>query len=127
MGSTAGGTGQPAGRPIFEEQRGPVYIPVYVERKVKIYAIHESEVKNINLFSGIETVVASIAGGAFSFGIGTLWNVATASDKNTERMGIAVVSGCGLLIVICLAVGVWAHLKRKAELTTILGESSVNQ
>src|SRR5690348_12802820 len=112
--------------PTFTSAPGAVYNPIHLVRDVRIYPIEEHELTTLNLFSGIVTVVASIASLALAFGLSCWWDVmANPGDKAKVALGHGVMAVCGVVIVISAAIGYWAQHSKNNELTKILSESRV--
>jgi xanthine/uracil permease len=109
--------------PVSSIGGGAVFLPLHVERQVKIYPIQEHELTTLNMFSGIVTVCVSIASGAAGFLLNVWWNVATTENPTTHRTGDAVMKIVGGVIVSSLVIGLWAFFSRRSELAKILSES----
>jgi hypothetical protein len=110
---------------VFSSAHGPTYSPIFVERKVKVYAIHEFEISNLALLSGIQNTAASVGGGALGFTLSIGWDVLTSADSIKQQMGRGVIFVAGLVFLVCAGVWIWAACKRKTSLEQILDESRV--
>jgi len=105
--------------------QGAIYRPLHVERQVKIYPIQAHELTTLNMFSGITTIAAAIASAALGFMASVWWDMATAQTAATNRTGSAVLTVGGVVVVICIGVGIWAQWKKRSELAEIISESRV--
>ena len=106
--------------------RGATVRSLYVEREVKVFAIHEFEVEVLSQFNTLATAGFSVGAALISYSIG-IWTNAAFSEKLTP-MGEA---SSHILAPILAALGVasllfalWALWRRKSAWTTIQNQSS---
>ncbi len=91
---------------------GAAYQPVYVERKVKTYAITEPEVRHIGTLTKVASLCLAIASGAFGYAWGLWWDVATTKDEAAKVIGNAMIANCYWVSGIAFAIAcVFADLR----------------
>lgn len=104
---------------------GATLRPIYVERQVKIYGVYENELRTLNMFSGIVTIAASMAGVAAGFGLSMVWEWVKAQDTHTANQAAGFFFVTLLVILGCLFLGRWALKEKGGELAAIFKESRV--
>lgn len=104
---------------------GAAHVPLYMERRVRVYPIQENELTTIGLLSHLVTGSAAVAGAVLGFMASILWDMATSSDEAKRTFGLPVVLVCVLVIIGCLVVGGFSISRRSKELKRIMDESRV--
>lgn len=110
---------------VFTSDKGPIYRPIFMERQVKVYAVHEPELRYLSVLSAIQNSVASVGGGIFGFLVSIGWDVITSTEVVKQKMGMGVMFVCGAGLAACVAVWVWAFFRKKTELQQILSETKI--
>jgi TRAP-type C4-dicarboxylate transport system permease small subunit len=99
---------------------------LYVEREVKVFAVHEFEYSSLTNLSTAATVAFSIAGAAFAYAAGIVTNAAFA-EKLTPAGELATKLVAPILFLasfIAVCCGGYALLKRRDLWGTIKKQSS---
>lgn len=104
---------------------GALYVPIHAERRVKIYPIQEHELTNLAVLSTVVTVCAAIASGTLAFMLSVVWDMAISTQPDVQKAGNGFLAICGVVIVGCVGIGIWAHCSRGGQLKKILTESTV--
>jgi hypothetical protein len=106
---------------------GATVTPVYVNRRMKAYCIHEHEVDIISTMNTLSTAFFSIASGLIFFAFGLLANAAFyVGGKLPPAADILCAYGVPaafVLAIIFIGLGFWARWRRAATWTTIRNES----
>ena len=104
---------------------GASYQAVYTTRQVRIYAMNESDLENLSIFSNITTGAVSIGSALVGFGAGIWWDVVTAGDQATRSVGTPIIIVLLVVVLACGVVGWLANRKKKGRLQNIRNESRV--
>jgi len=105
-----------------DELRGAVYVPMHVERQVKIYPIQEHELRTISTFNNQMTLWSSIGSSAVVLVLSCLWDMLDAAVwPPVSRIGFVVL--CVLVAVGSFLLVWWYWRSRQNELDKILSET----
>ena len=125
---------QITGEPVMasfktESQMGAVYHTTYMERRVKIYPLQESELRMVGMFNTLTSVFLSVGSGLLTFGLG-LTVQAIFTDKlsgTAEALTYVVAPLCFVLALVFFGLAEWARRSRETEMGNIrreVGETS---
>ena len=97
---------------------------------MKFYAMHESDLENISMFSTITTSAVSVAGGGVGWILNIWWQGATARQQSAscspaESLGDPIVRVLWGVVAVCMTVAVAAQRKKRKRLHEMREESQV--
>ena len=104
-----------------KQDRGSVFQPVHLKRRVKIYPILEQELLTISVLNTGVIACWSVAGLAAGVLLSTLWDMSIGEDQ-TRQTGYIWIGFCLAAIGISLGIAKWISKKRKNMLETIQNE-----
>lgn len=98
--------------------QGALVQAVYTRRRVRYYAMNESDVENISMFSTITTSALSAAGAALGWILNIWWDMATTAPGVTlpARLGDPIVKVLWGFVVVCLVIAGVATYKKRNRL-----------
>jgi hypothetical protein len=94
---------------------------IYSERKVKYFAISESEIRAASSHNSHFTMWCSLMGGAIGAALGFVWDIATSDVK--EPAAIVLLCFCAIAILVFLAFSITEYWKGKSFIDVIKDES----
>jgi hypothetical protein len=115
----------PVGHDEFRISSGATVTPLYVQREMKVYAVHEHEIHSISMFNTLAAVFFALASFIASAGL-SIWTNRMFYTELTPAGIIGanyVAPGLLLLAVIFVMVGAFAIRKRESTWKAIKKES----
>jgi len=104
---------------------GATVTPLYVQRQMKVYAIHGHEIDTLSMFNAAATVCFSVASFIGSAAV-SIWVNRIFYTQLTPEAAVAtiyVAPGLLLLAVVFIGLGIYAMRRRKSTWQTIKDES----
>lgn len=108
---------------------GSIVVNNYVQRNVKVLAIHEHEVDNVSFMNGLSSVCFSIMSALVGFSVSTWVNAAFQSEWSPAAriLSSVVAPGACILAVLFLVAGLLALDRKNSTLKTIKSQSISQQ
>jgi len=108
---------------------GSIVVNNYVQRNVRVLAIHEHEVEDISFMNGLSSACFAVMSGLISFAVSTWVNVAFQAEITaTTSILSSVVSPTAIFLGIGFGIaGLFALKRKKSTLATIKAQSNSQQ
>jgi hypothetical protein len=108
-----------------QEPHGATISSEYVGRKVRVYAVLDTELREVAFFNTLANIFLSVGSGLFSIAVG-IWIGATFADRPTPEGTVLAHFMAPVLCVLAVACGgiaLWALNARKSAISVIREQS----
>ncbi|WP_162791696.1 hypothetical protein U0027_06055 [Agrobacterium tumefaciens] len=107
---------------------GSIVVNNYVQRNVRVLAIHEHEVEDISFMNGLSSACFAVMSGLVSFAVSTWVNVAFQTEITaTTSILSSVVSPTAILLGLGFGVAGILALRRKRSTLAVIKSQSISQ
>ncbi|WP_333899599.1 hypothetical protein [Agrobacterium pusense] len=107
---------------------GSIVVNNYVQRNVRVLAIHEHEVEDISFMNGLSSACFAIMSGLISFAISTWVNVAFQAEMTAPATILSsVVSPAAIVLGVGFGVAGSLALRRKKSTLATIKSQSISQ
>jgi hypothetical protein len=110
-------------RPNIVEPRGSLFTTVYTERKVKTYAVVDTELDNLSMLNSETVVFSSVGTGLVGYASDCLRDAFTKSPHGDLKLAFTFIS----LSLLCYGMAGWRFWKRRTLIQSIKAQSQSGQ